>query len=134
MPAMKTAIVSASLLIAGAIHVLPLHGALGATRLGELYGIPIADPNLTILMRHRATLFGLLGLLGLFMIAAAFRTRLQPSALFIASGSTASFLWLAWTTGDYNGQIARVVAADVGAAACLAVGATACLIDRHAAR
>ena len=43
-----------------------------------LYGIPIDEPNLAILMRHRAVLFGLLGV---FMLIAAFRPLYQPLAL-----------------------------------------------------
>jgi hypothetical protein len=35
----------------------------------------------------------------------------------------ASFLGLAWSTGDYNASIGRVVAADVLALACLLIGA-----------
>jgi hypothetical protein len=61
-------ILPAMLLIVGIIHLLPLSGVLSAHRLQILYGIVIEDPNLEILMRHRAVLFGLLGA---FLIAAA---------------------------------------------------------------
>ena len=70
--------VSALLIIVGIIHLLPLSGVLGADRLGRLYGMPFADANLLILMRHRAVLFGLLGL---FLVLAAFRPTMQPAAL-----------------------------------------------------
>lgn len=65
-------VASAMLFIVGVIHLLPLSGVLGAERLGLLYGLQFHEPNLAILMRHRAVLFGLLGA---FFIAAAF----QPS-------------------------------------------------------
>jgi hypothetical protein len=71
-------------------------------------------------MRHRAVLFGLIGLLCLF---AAFRARLQPLALVAAAISVVSFLLLAWHTGGYNASLARVVTADVVALACLVVAA-----------
>ena len=52
-------LVSAMLVIVGIIHLLPLSGVLSESRLTVLYGIPFDEPNLEILMRHRAVLFGL---------------------------------------------------------------------------
>jgi hypothetical protein len=73
-------------------------------------------------MRHRAVLFGLLGA---FMLLAAFRTELQAIALVAGFVSVVSFLYLAWSTGHYNAQVGRVVAADVVALVCLVIGAVA---------
>lgn len=114
--------VSAMLIVVGAIHVLPLSGVLGAERLAALYGIGIAEPSLEILMRHRAVLFGLLGL---FLIYAAFRPALQGLALLAGAVSVFSFLWLAGSGAGYNEQVGRVVAADIVAAACLALAGAA---------
>jgi hypothetical protein len=60
-------VVSLALLVVGVIHLLPLSGVAGSERLAALYGLSFDDPNLAILMRHRAVLFGLLGA---FMVAA----------------------------------------------------------------
>ncbi|KAF0249603.1 MAG: hypothetical protein FD167_992 [bacterium] len=109
-------VISAMLVVVGVIHLLPLSGLLGAERLTTLYGISFVEPNITILMRHRAILFGLLGL---FLIYAAFRPTLQPLALITGFISVISFLWLAWSVGGYNGLIARIVIADVVALICL---------------
>lgn len=113
-------VVSAMLVVAGIIHLLPLSGVLGAERLSALYGIPFDEPNLAILMRHRAVLFGLLGL---FLGYAAFRPQLQALALVAGFASVASFLWIAGSTAGYNTALARVFTADLVALACLVVAA-----------
>ena len=115
-------LVSAMLLVVAVIHLLPLSGALGGERLASLYGLSLNEPNLAILMRHRAVLFGLLGL---FLLYAAFNPPLQTLAFIAGFISLVSFLWLAWSVGGYNAQVARVVMADIVALVCLVVGAVA---------
>ena len=115
-------LISVTLIIAGIIHLLPLSGALGADRLSALYGTTLSDPNLVILMRHRAVLFGILGL---FFVFAAFRPTFQPLAFLAGFISVISFLWLAWSTGNYNMQINRIVVADLVALGSLIVGSVA---------
>ncbi len=115
-------LVSAMLVIVAIIHLLPLSGAVGSERLASLYGISFDEPNIAILMRHRAVLFGLLGL---FMLFAAFAPRFQLAAFVIGFVSVVSFLWLASSVGGYNAAIGRVVTADIVALACLIVGAGA---------
>ena len=122
-------VVTVALVIVAIIHLLPLPGVLGARRLETLYGIPVAEPNLEILMRHRAVLFGLLG--G-FILAAAFLPHLQPSAFVLGFASVLSFLWLVRATAGYNARVARVFAADVVALFSLVVGAAALLAQRAA--
>ena len=118
-------LVSLMLLVVAAIHLLPVSGALGSERLAALYGLPFDEPNLALLMRHRAVLFGLLGI---FLGIAAFRPAWQPAAMVAGFVSVASFLALAWSAGELNPQIRRVVAADWVALACLVVAAVAALV------
>ncbi len=115
-------LVSAMLVVVGIIHLLPLSGVIGAERLTTLYGMPFNEPNLAILMRHRAVLFGLLGL---FLVYAAFQPTLQTVAFIAGFVSVASFLWLAWSVGGYNPQLERVFMADGVALACLVIGTAA---------
>lgn len=115
-------VVSAALIVAGVIHLLPLSGALGAERLASLYGLTFDDPNLVILMRHRAVLFGLVGA---FLVSAAFVPGLQPAAFVGGFVSVLSFFWLTWSADSYNAAIGRVVTADVVAFVALVVGAAA---------
>jgi hypothetical protein len=113
-------IVTALLVIVGIIHLLPVSGVLGAERLSTLYGISLNEPNLEILMRHRAVLFGLLGA---FLIYAAFKPALHPLAFLAGFLSVVSFIALAWSVGGFNEAVRRVVVADIAAvvALCIAV-------------
>lgn len=109
----------AALLVAvGLVHLLPLSGMLGAETLAALYGTPICDRNLVILMRHRSVLFGILGML---LLAAALAPALRTAAILAGLASTLSFVVIAWQVGGYNAQVARVVWIDVAAVACLLV-------------
>jgi hypothetical protein len=73
-------------------------------------------------MRHRAVLFGVLGV---FLLYAAFRPAFQLAAFVAGSVSVVSFLYLAWSVGGYNAQVGRVFIADIVALVCLIVGAAA---------
>lgn len=115
-------LISAMLVVVAVIHLLPVAGVLGGDRLTALYGVSLSEPNLAILMRHRAVLFGMLGL---FLVVSAFRPSLQPVAFGAGFVSVLSFLWIARSVGSYNAHVARVFAADVVALVCLVVGAAA---------
>ena len=121
-------LVTAMLLVAALIHLLPLSGVLGAHRLTALYGLPFEEPNLAILMRHRAVLFGMVGL---YLALAAFKPGLQAAALLVGLVSVLSFLALAWSVGGYNAHLARVVLIDLVALVCLLVGAAVYLVAQR---
>lgn len=106
------------IILVAIIHLLPLAGVLGIERLESLYAIKISDPNLEILMRHRAVMFGLLGFLFLY---SAFQPKLQWASLIIGFISVISFLILAFTIGDFNEAIQNVIIADFVALAALLI-------------
>lgn len=108
-----------ALLLAAAIHSLPVSGALSNAALFRLYRVRFEDPNLIIMMRHRAALFGIVAAL---LIAACFDANLLYAAFGVGLASACSFLVIAWSVGGYSKAIARVVAADLVAVAALAVG------------
>jgi len=114
------------LLIVAAIHALPLLGAFGEKHLSGLYGISLGDPDLAILMRHRAVLFGLLGA---FLFVAALTPPLRLAGFVAGAVSVGSFLLLAWHVGGYNDHLRKVFATDVIAAVCLACGLLAHLAN-----
>ena len=115
------ALAAVAWLVVGVIHLLPLVGVLGGERLAQLYGVDASEPNLALLLRHRAVLFGLLGAL---CVAAAFRPALRGLALVAGWISVASFLALAAGT-PLNAQVARVVTADWVALGALVVATLA---------
>lgn len=106
---MASYLISGLLVAVGLIHLIPVVGLFSPERLRGLYGISAEAPDLFLLLRHRALLFGLLG--G-FLIFAAFRPALQPLAFLAAAISMGGFLWLA-AGGAHGGAIARIVRADV---------------------
>ncbi len=54
--------ISGLILAVAVIHLFPITGFFGVDRLASLYGIEIIDGNSEILRRHRAVLFGILGI------------------------------------------------------------------------
>ncbi len=109
-------LITGLLLVIAVIHLLPASGFFAVERLVSLYDVEIDNVNLEILMRHRAILFGILG--GLFAYA-AFIPAVQPIAFVAAFISIASFFFLAFTVGEFNEAIRKVVIADVVAAVAL---------------
>jgi hypothetical protein len=109
--------ITALMLVVAAIHLVPIGGFFGARRLSALYGIDVADPTLEILMRHRAVLFGILGV---FFTYAAFTPAVRPIAFVAAAASLASFFFLAFSASEISPPIRKIVIGDVAAAVCLA--------------
>jgi hypothetical protein len=97
------------IVIAGIIHILPLMGIHGPDMLKSLYNMEFSDVNLLILMKHRAILFGLLGF---FMVYAAFDPYLQRLAIVAGLLSAASFILIAKTTGQYGPAIRKIIHGD----------------------
>ena len=123
-------VVTISLLLVATIHLLPVAGVLGGEQLIRLYGISVSDPNLEIMLRHRAALFGIIAAL---LIAAAFKPLLRAAALWVAAASVVSFLGLAWSVGGYNSPLGRVVVADLVALVLLGAALIAMRRQLHAA-
>ena len=102
-------LVSAILFIVSMIHLLPVVGVFGSDSLIKLYGISIQDVNTQILLRHRAVLFGIIGL---FLLLSVFKRDYQPLAIAIGLISVVSFLLLTWSNEGLNSELSRVVKID----------------------
>jgi hypothetical protein len=105
------------ILLAGLLNLLPVSGVLSSSRLRTLYGVALEDPNVVILMRHRAVLFGVVG--GLLVVS-AFHAPLRPAGYAAGFISMLSFVVIARLVGRYNPELRRVVVVDVVASAALA--------------
>ncbi len=112
-------VVPVVLILVALVHALPVLGVLGAAKVAQLYGIAVDDPNLALLLRHRAVLFGLLAA---FLAYAAFRPDLHRLALLAGLVSVVSFLLLSQMVGGYNAALATVVRVDVAALVLLVAG------------
>jgi hypothetical protein len=96
----------------GALNAAPVIGVAGRDALERLYGVSALDHDLTLLMRHRAAM---LGLLGAVMILAAFRPALRGLAGAAGLISMGTFLLLAWPFALHSAPLQRVAWLDVGA-------------------
>ncbi len=109
--------VALMLLLAGLVNGFPIAGVLSGSMLERLYGMAITDPDLTILLRHRAVLFGLLGAL---LISAIFVQGWRGLAITAGLVSMLSFCALAWLQGDANPAVMRLFWIDLVMSAGLA--------------
>jgi len=111
-------LIASILVIVGFINLFPVIGIVSMEKLGELYGIAAIEGDLLILMRHRALLFGILGT---FMIYAAFRRHLQPAAVCMGLVSMLGFIGLLLLADDYGARLYRIAIIDAVASVPLIV-------------
>jgi len=102
--------IAALLVVVGLLNLAPVIGIVSVARVQALYDVPIEHGDLGILMRHRALLFGLLGLL---IIVSAWHVPLRPAAIVAGLVSMVGFVAIAMASGPYGGAIRNVVIADV---------------------
>ena len=112
--------VTGVLLAVCVIHLLPLAGLLGAGALAQAYGVEITDPTELVLLRHRAVLFGVVGV---GFLVAAFRREWQLTAIAVALVTTSTFVVLAVLAADITPQLERVALVDAVAIGLLVVAA-----------
>lgn len=112
--------IALALVIAGAIHLMPLPGVLGAAWLARLYAVDAGDAGLVLLLRHRAVLFGLLGAL---LVGAAWLPQWRALAIGAGLVSTVAFLALSGDPRALSAALVKVWRADVAALACLIAAA-----------
>lgn len=98
------------LFLVGLVNFLPVLGVLSGGRIAQAYGIELPGPDLEILLRHRALLFGIVG--G-FVFYALFVPAMQWPAIVMAGVSMVGFLVFMLQVGDYNASLYRVMLVDI---------------------
>ena len=121
---MLNTLIAAVFLLVGFVNALPVIGVLGADTLTRLYQAPIANDVLA-LMRHRATM---LGLLGSFAMVAAFKIEWQLIAGILILLSMLAFIALVALDPHANAAIRKIMWIDIVLSALL----LPCLIWRVA--
>ncbi len=107
------------------IHLLPLVGAIGPAQVARMYDVKVEGPDLTVLLVHRAVLFGLLGA---GLIAAIFCEEARPYVIGGVLVSDVAFLAIAGRNPGINASMKRVVRADVISIVLLLVAGVAELV------
>jgi hypothetical protein len=106
------------LLATGLVNGLPVAGLAGAAALRRLYGVRVADPDLLVLMRHRAVL---LGLLGAALVVAAFVPSWRLPAAVAGLVSMLAFVGLAAAEPARGRRTTATLRVDAVLSAALAV-------------
>lgn len=113
---MTDKIVSGILFLVGVVNLLPVVVFFDASKTARLYGVPIGGESLTILMRHRGVL---LAIVGIALIAAAFKTEFRTLAVALALMSKFAFIFLTFSASGYTPEVKQVALIDVAAIALL---------------
>ncbi len=96
------ALVTALFLLASLVKLAPVVGFFLPSQIPDAYGIAVQDPNLLILLRHRAALFAIVGVL---LAVASFRPSLRMLAAAVGLYSMLSFNVAVWLGGPVNAQL-----------------------------
>ena len=99
--------------------------AIAPERIQATYGIVADDPDVAVLLRHRAVMLALIGSL---LVVSAFRRELRFAAIAAAAISMATYVLFAFTT-ESNDPQRQVAVIDVVLLVLLAVATTT--LDRR---
>lgn len=105
-------IASIIMFLVGIVNIIPVIAFFDISKTTKLYGLPIEGENLTILMRHRGVL---LAIVGIALVVSVFKTEYRILAIGLALLSKIAFVFLTFTSSDYNSEIKQVALIDIGA-------------------
>jgi hypothetical protein len=96
--------------VVGAIHLMPVAPVFVPETLSRLYGIAPTDSTMLVLMRHRALLLALVGILCLW---ASWAPGVRPAALLAAAINVVGFLGFYALYGNPAGALRTIAIADL---------------------
>lgn len=108
-----------SLFIAGVINFLPSLLAFIPEKFSKSYGIEIPNADFELLLRHRAILFGIIGVL---MMYSAITKKYYSIAVTVGLISMISFLILYFSLNGININLDKVMKIDSAAIVILLIG------------
>jgi hypothetical protein len=111
--------------VVGAIHLMPIAPIFVPETLSRLYGIGPGDSTLLVLLRHRALLLALVGILCLW---ASWSTPVRLAALLAAAINVVGFLSFYALYGNPAGALRTIAIVDLIALPPLAFAAWTTLI------
>ena len=113
------------LFLGGLIHLPPFTLSFLPERIGSAYGVEVTGPNMMLLLRHRAVLFGIVGAV---IVYSSLKKRHYALATFFGLASMLSFILLYGIVGGINDSLKSVMWVDVAASVALASSAAVFLI------
>ena len=96
--------------VVGAIHLMPIAPVFVPETLARLYGITPGEPTLLVLLRHRALLLALVGILCLW---ASWAAPVRPAALLAAAINVVGFLSFYALYGNPAGALRTIAIVDL---------------------
>lgn len=111
---------SLSFAVVGIIHLMPSAPIILPEMLSRLYGVAPTDVTLLVLLRHRAVLLGVIGLLCLW---ASWHAPIRPAALLAAALSIAGYLGFYAFYGNPHDSLRTIAIFDLVALPPLALAA-----------
>ena len=106
-------------IVVGVINFVPVLGVMGAYPLDKLYEVGVLNDDVRLLMQHRAALFGIVG--G-FILFAAFVPGYRPAATVAAYVSMGSFVLLWLNSSLSNVALQKIFWVDIVAIGLLTAG------------
>lgn len=119
-PSRWTLVVLVLMALAAGVQLLPGVAIFQPSAVGRLYGVSPSDENLLLLLRHRAVL---LAMVGLVLAVGVFVAPLRLFAVGVALLSKLSFLALFALTPSPTPELLRVAKVDAVTSTLLAVAA-----------
>lgn len=107
------------------VHLLPVAPVFAPEAIVRLYGVSATDSTPLVLLRHRAVLLALVGIL---CVWASLSAQVRPAALLAAAINIASFLAFYVVYANPPGPLRTVALVDLAALVPLAVAAWGTLV------